>query len=144
MATGDLVFQPSYQGSFGTERMRLSGAGVLTVGGVTITGASGIATASLFQFSPSRGFMRATADGVFDFEINSGGDFGRITLGGSSSFPAIKRNGAGIDVRLGDDSGYAPIAASAYSAGATAGASCTITGATAHLTVVNGIVTLCN
>lgn len=31
-----------------------------------------------------------------------------------------------------------------YKAGGTAGVSCTIVGATAHLTVVNGIVTLCN
>lgn len=38
-------------------------------------------------------------------------DFGRLQFGGTSaSFPALKRNGAGIDVRLADDSGYAAIA----------------------------------
>jgi hypothetical protein len=37
----------------------------------------------------------------------SGSDFSRLQLGGTtSSFPAIKRNGTGIDIRLADDSAY--------------------------------------
>jgi len=39
--------------------------------------------------------------------------FGLLQFGGTSaSFPAIKRNGAGIDLRLADDSGYAALTAS--------------------------------
>ncbi len=43
---------------------------------------------------------------------NAGTSFGRLSFGGTtSSFPAIKRNGAGIDFRLADDSGFATISA---------------------------------
>jgi hypothetical protein len=50
--------------------------------------------------------------------VNAAGtDFSRLQLGGtSSSFPAIKRNGAGIDIRLADDSGYAAVNALALTA----------------------------
>jgi len=38
----------------------------------------------------------------------------RITLGGTTSaFPAIKRNGTGIDIRLADDSAFAPLSSGA-------------------------------
>ena len=37
-------------------------------------------------------------------------DFLRLQLGGTTSaFPAIKRNGTGIDIRLADDSAFAPV-----------------------------------
>lgn len=56
----------------------------------------------------NRGQISAPADGVFTLRNNAGTDFGRLQLGGTTSaFPAIKRNGAGIDFRLADDSGYA-------------------------------------
>jgi hypothetical protein len=60
----------------------------------------------------------------------------------TASFPAWKRNGTAAEIWLADGSAYAPFAASAYSAGATPGVSCS--GApTAGFASVNGIVTAC-
>lgn len=68
-------------------------------------------TTALFNFT-NRGFMRAGSDGVWEFATNGGGDFGRIQLGGTTtSFPAIKRSGAGIAIRLADDSANAALTA---------------------------------
>lgn len=53
----------------------------------------------------SRGFMTGTADGVFQFTNAAGNDYNRLMLGGSTaSFPALKRVGTAIQVRLADDS----------------------------------------
>lgn len=61
------------------------------------------------------GALTAVSDGVFRFLDSSGGGSPRIILGSnSSSWPAIKRNGAGIDFRLADDSGYASTTASNF------------------------------
>lgn len=61
----------------------------------------------------SRGVMSAPSDGVIKFTNWATTDFNRLQLGGTtSSFPALKRNGAGIDVRLADDSGASTITAS--------------------------------
>lgn len=60
----------------------------------------------------SNGDIVAPSNGVWTFRDDSGASFGRLQFGGtSSSFPSIKRNGAGLDVRLADDSGYAAITA---------------------------------
>jgi hypothetical protein len=51
-----------------------------------------------------------SANGVVKLQDNAGTDFGRLQLGGTTSaFPAIKRNGTGIDIRLADDSAFAPV-----------------------------------
>jgi hypothetical protein len=48
-------------------------------------------------------------NGIFTFIPWSGSNF-RLNIGGTTNaFPAIKRNGAGIDFRLADDSGYADL-----------------------------------
>jgi hypothetical protein len=68
--------------------------------------------ATYFNFNSSRGYLQAQADGVFALFNNAGTDFSRLQFGGTTaSFPSIKRNGAGIDVRLADDSAYANLAA---------------------------------
>ena len=55
----------------------------------------------------SRTRMNSSADGDLLFRFSGSGDFGRINLGGTtSSFPAIKRNGADIDLRVADDTAY--------------------------------------
>lgn len=52
------------------------------------------------------------ADGVGVFYNQAFTSFGRICLGGlTNAFPAIKRNGAGIDFRVADDTNYARITA---------------------------------
>ncbi len=48
----------------------------------------------------------------------TGNDFSRLQLGGTTSaYPAIKRNGTGIDIVLANDSGYAPLIAGSLGLG---------------------------
>jgi hypothetical protein len=62
--------------------------------------------------------------------------FNRLQLGGTTSaFPSIKRNGAGIDFRLADDSAYANIAAAGLTLSSALGIS---SGGTATTTFYNG------
>ncbi len=56
----------------------------------------------------ARGSISASADGVFVLKDTAGTSFSRLALGGTtSSFPAIKRNSASVDIRTADDSAYA-------------------------------------
>jgi hypothetical protein len=65
----------------------------------------------------NRSQFLSPSDGVITLVNWASTDFSRLQFGGtSSSFPAIKRNGAGIDIRLADDSGYAAVNASAFTA----------------------------
>ena len=64
-----------------------------------------------------------------DSLIITGGSSPIVRLGGTtSSFPALKRNGTGIDVRLADDSAAAPITASNLSGTNTGDQTITLTG----------------
>jgi hypothetical protein len=57
--------------------------------------------------------MAASSDGVFLFRNNAGTDFSRLQFGGTtSSFPALQRNGAQLEVVLADSSNFATIKAS--------------------------------
>lgn len=59
----------------------------------------------------SQGIIRSRGveDGVISLFNASATGFNRLQFGGhTSSFPSLKRNGTGLDVRLADDSGYAP------------------------------------
>lgn len=87
-----------------------------------------------------RSTLASPSDGVLTLANNATTDFARLQFGGTTSaFPSLKRSSTALQARLADDSDYAPIAASAYSVGATAGAS--FSGAVTSITVVNGIVT---
>lgn len=57
--------------------------------------------------------MLSGTDGVILLQNNAVNNFGRLQFGGTtSSFPSIKRSGAGLEFRLADDSAYAVITAS--------------------------------
>ena len=97
--------------------------------GRTIT-ASGTVSASLFSGGTvvagsgssigwsGRSQLQSTADGNILLQNNAGTDFGLLRLGGTSaSFPAIKRSGTTLQVRLADDSALAPLSASVLEAG---------------------------
>jgi hypothetical protein len=57
-----------------------------------------------------RANMRSGADGVILMSNNAVTDFSRLQFGGtSSSFPALKRSSAALQVRLADDSAYAAL-----------------------------------
>lgn len=76
----------------------------LFVGGTTTTGLLGHRTFGAISFS---------SDGVWAFRDNAGTSFGRLQFGGTTSaFPSIKRTGAGLEVKLADDSAYAVVTAS--------------------------------
>lgn len=54
--------------------------------------------------------LSSPATNVFLISNIAGNDFNRLQFGGTTNaFPAIKRNGAAIDFRLADDSGYSNI-----------------------------------
>jgi hypothetical protein len=53
------------------------------------------------------GQFTAASNGVLRISNGAGTDFNRLQFGGTTNaFPAIKRNGAAIDFRLADDSGF--------------------------------------
>jgi len=86
----------------GTSQFKVSNTGlVIATNGITGT---------LFSH-PSRGSIRwYSGDGVMTLMNNGETGFDRLNFGGlTNAFPAIKRNGAAIDFRLADDSGYAAI-----------------------------------
>jgi hypothetical protein len=87
----------------------LSATSAASGSGLTLTVAGGGTNENLILSPKGTGTVRL---------VNAAGtDFSRLQLGGtSSSFPAIKRNGAGIDIRLADDSGYAAVNALALTA----------------------------
>jgi hypothetical protein len=93
-------------------------SGYCNIRGADATVANLIATAYItcggamaFEIS-AKGTLSAPSDGVFLLRNNANTDFNRLQFGGTtSSFPAIKRNGAGIDFRLADDSNYCDISA---------------------------------
>lgn len=69
----------------------------------------------------SRWSITRTADGVMRLLDNAGTSFNRIVLGGTtSSFPSIKRSGAGLIARLADDSADTTFTASTLKASASA------------------------
>ena len=109
-----------------TDRPRnVYAAGVIQAGNsITCDSVFGSRTGSVF-FGGTDGNMRLTN--------NAGTDFGRLQLGGTTSaFPAIKRNGTGIDIVLADNSAFAPVkgkitTATAYTA--------TVVAATGYITL---------
>ena len=61
-----------------------------------------------------RGYFSAPSDGVFTMTNNAGNNFTRLCFGGTTNaFPALKRSGGDLVVRLADDSGYANLYAGA-------------------------------
>jgi len=70
----------------------------------------GIVTAQAFiGTSYIRGRLLSTS-GIQLLEDTAGGTFNRLQFGGTTNaFPAIKRNGAAIDFRLADDSGFCDV-----------------------------------
>jgi hypothetical protein len=83
----------------------------------TIIGASVAAGTGGFYSNATGSKINSTVNGNWTFTNLAGTDFGLLQLGGTtSSYPAIKRNGAGIDFRLADDSGFCNIRTAAISA----------------------------
>jgi hypothetical protein len=117
---GHLLFTPdnTYDiGASGATRPRdvrvarnIIGAGVIEAG-----------AGSTIYFS-GRSAIGSSSDGVIALYNNANTDFSRLQFGGTtSSFPALKRNAAQLDVKLADDSGHAQINAQVFQSASTTG-----------------------
>ena len=88
----------------GESRIKVDNAGRVFTGNSII-----IQIGSSLSWS-DRTVLNAPADGNLRITNSAGNNFGLLQLGGTTNaFPAIKRNGADIDFRLADDSGYADV-----------------------------------
>lgn len=78
-----------------------------------------IRSGSTIQFGAQTTFLNG-GDGILAILNGAQTDFNRLQLGGvTSSFPAIKRSAAGIELRLGDDSARTSLTGSAINATGT-------------------------
>ena len=112
------------QNSSGTQILKIRDDGFTTIGqgnqGLTTFGVEGtgfVSTSSTGLFTSSSRFTikpdaSTGADGNIVLSNTAGSTFGILKLGGTTtSFPAIKRVGAGIDFVFADDSNYCQIQA---------------------------------
>jgi hypothetical protein len=100
-------------GAAGATRPRNLYVGTSAIIGSSLISSTGIrAPATGYHFWEGRATMTSPADGVIRLTDTAETSFGRLQFGGTTaSFPALKRNGAAIDVRLADDSAFAMLAA---------------------------------
>ncbi len=94
----------------------LASGGVIdwNAGNFTLTHSAGLLTANAAITATT---LTATTSVVIGSATLTGPSTNLVGWGGStSSFPALKRNSTGIDVRLADDSAYAPLTASVLTA----------------------------
>jgi len=84
----------------------------LQVGGVSqikVNRVGALSVATSFGFT-AKSLITSPSDGIIQLSNNAGTDFSRLQLGGTSSaYPAIYRNGTGIDFKLADNSAYCPV-----------------------------------
>lgn len=108
-AGGSIIFQVAPAGSSGTAQNALSTA--LTIGSDrSLTTTNNITMGTTSQLSAAGGAALASpADSVWQMRNNAGNDFNRLQFGGgTSAFPALKRNSTALETKLADDSAYAP------------------------------------
>ena len=122
-------------GASGANRPRTIYAGGAGFFGGDITSSSGLAILNkIVAGSPSDGVLRLSNYAITDFD--------RIQFGGTTaSFPALKRSGAGLQIRLADDTDFAPFYAAtvrhkAYTV-ATLPSAASFEGAIAYVTDAN-------
>jgi hypothetical protein len=126
-----------YAGSTGTT----SKFSVTTAGAVTA--ASGVVAASFNTAGDASGYLQfgskaylngSVTDGVMTLLDNGATGNVRFQFGGAtSSFPALKRNGTALDVRLADDTGYAALNVAAVSGTSWVGSSAIVAGASSSI-----------
>lgn len=127
----------------GTNLQINSGNGTVVFGN-SMTGVDIRAGAANFLGFSSRGGLLAASDGVLTFVNNAQTSFTRLNFGAAtSSFPALKVSGAGLAVRVADDSGDGALSALSFTASGTAGVTCATGSPTSSFASVGGIVTHC-
>ncbi len=85
--------------------------GAITCGGaLTMSGPIFGGVGQYIAINQTSVLMWSPSSGVMLLQNAAQNNFNRIQLGGTTSaFPAIKRNGTGIDIVLADDAGFAPV-----------------------------------
>lgn len=82
-------------------------SGFTRFGGVAISNAVLFGTASSGNFIGDGSRIYSPSNGIIRLLNNSENDFNRLQFGGSTNlFPALKRNGAGFQIRLADDTDF--------------------------------------
>lgn len=130
----DMIFLVGNNG--GTEALRISNAGAISTS-FNISANNGLfstlvraGASSSFSFN-GRSKLNSSADGIIELFNNAGSDFTRLNFGGTtSSFPALTRSSADLQVRLADSSAYTNIDALAYKVSGTTVLSGTTLGST--------------
>lgn len=119
--TGTFIIASSIAGGAYGNQISLGSDGVFTA--ATITGTTGVlsnfssintTSVGYFNFGTgTRSRMSSPADGSILFQNNALTGFDYLMFGGTtSSFPSLKRSGTGLEVRLADNSAYAPLTCS--------------------------------
>ncbi len=117
--TSVLKFQTGIGGSY-SDGMTLTSGGTLTTTAGIQSGTSVTAAAGAGIQWTGRSIITSPSDGVVRLTNTAATDFSYIQLGGSTtSFPAIKRSGAGVAIRLADDSANAAITVSSVTLSGT-------------------------
>lgn len=108
----DGVLQLFNAAATNTARITVGAANLLTLNGpLQATGYIALPAGNDFGWQ-GRSAIFSPSDGVIELTNNAITGFNRLQLGGTtSSFPAIKVNGAALNFRLADDSGDAAITA---------------------------------
>lgn len=105
--SGTLLFQKSIDGGAWATYLTLDIGGSITTTGSIFGSSSFTAGTSGSIAWNGRSIMSSPSNGVVRIGDNAGTDFGRLIFGGtSSSYPAIKRQSAGIDFVVGDDTAF--------------------------------------
>lgn len=145
--TGALHFLSSINGAAFSSVGNISSAGILTTSAALVAGGNiNTLSAGLLVFG-NNGIISSPVDGIIRLANNAQNNFTRLTLGGTtSSFPSIKRNGTGVDIRLADDTAYAPLTTGNLTTGVAATISI-VSGTNqraGNLTLVGGTLTVGN
>jgi hypothetical protein len=101
----------------GVSRFKVDNTGFLTTSSaIIVNGYISLPSNASISFSGQSQIFNSS-DGVIRLANDAGTSFGRLQFGGTTNaFPAIKRNGAGIEFRLADDSDFTGVSASLFTA----------------------------
>ena len=110
----DHIFQVGNNGA--TEAMRILNSGNVGIGtaspSTTLDVTGTLRATTYINSNVVYGNSFRTPGGGTDVLLSSDGTFGGVNLGGStSSFPQLRRNGTGIDIKLADNSAYTNLTA---------------------------------
>lgn len=88
-----------------TSQFSVGKAGLTTLRDLSVTASSLQMSAAMFLFWAGRSSLTSPSNGVVTVANNTGTDFTRLQLGGTTNlFPSIKRSSATLAFRLADDS----------------------------------------